>query len=440
MRSRLEIVTGKKAMFALSVLLVAVLASAALARTDITFWHVWDGARLPLIEQVVQDFEAAHPDIKVNAELVSQQGLMEKYLTAIAGGLPPDVIQVNASFLHAFAGRGVLLELDPYMDRDSFDPYAVFYPSEYEAFTLGGRTYSLPLDVSGSYLLFWDKDQAAAAGLNPAQAPVTWNELEAFAEKLTVANPDGSFERIGFNPAAISNNPFLVWLYLNNGRAFSQDERHVSFDSSEGIEAMEWLVGFADRLYGGFPSILGYLGDATSNGWHVTGLFYTGQVAAHISGVWHFAQLDANAPTKNYGVAVLPHNSNNPNARLCQPVSGGWGYAIPKDAAHYEEAWEFIKYATAGKGSLDFFLAQKRPSAVPVVNDDPRFAESNPHWDVVLETLEHREQVPSLPIQPQILDTIKQMTELAIRKGMSPKEALAWGSEGVQRILDDYWK
>ena len=46
------------------------------------------------------------------------------------------------------------------------------------------------------------------------------------------------------------------------------------------------------------PSLLG---DATDNGWHVTGLFYTGQVASHISGVWHFAQLAANAPDKNYG-------------------------------------------------------------------------------------------------------------------------------------------
>ena len=68
-------------------------ASVAFAQTQITFWHVWDGARLPIIEQIVANFEAKNPGIKVQAELVSQQGLMEKYLTAIAGGAPPDVIR-----------------------------------------------------------------------------------------------------------------------------------------------------------------------------------------------------------------------------------------------------------------------------------------------------------------------------------------------------------
>ena len=56
----------------------------AFAQTQITFWHVWDG-RGNHIEQIVANFEAKNPGIKVQAELVSQQGLMEKYLTAPAG-------------------------------------------------------------------------------------------------------------------------------------------------------------------------------------------------------------------------------------------------------------------------------------------------------------------------------------------------------------------
>lgn len=413
-------------------------ASVAFAQTQITFWHVWDGARLPIIEQIVANFEAKNPGIKVQAELVSQQGLMEKYLTAIAGGAPPDVIQVNASFFRAFAERGALMPLDPYMEQEGFDPYAAFYASEYEAFVSDGTTFGLPLDVSGSYLYFWDKDQFAEAGLDPEQPPRTWTELEEFAKKLTVQNPDGSFERLGFHPAAVSNTPFLVWLYLNGGQMYSEDVSEVRFNEPEGIETMEWIIGFADRLYGGYNNILPYLGDATDNGWHVTGLFYTGQVASHISGVWHFAQLAANAPDKNYGVAVLPHNGDNPDAKLRQPVFGGWSYAIPAGAKNPEAAWKFIKYATAEEGSLDFFLAQQRPSASPVVNADPRFARDNPHWDVVLETLANREFIPILSIQPQILRVVKEMTELAIRARMSPSEAVNWGAQEIQALLDSH--
>ncbi len=424
---------------ALAIVCIAGAGSIALAQTRITFWHVWDGARLPLIDRLVADFEAKNPDIKVQAELVSQQGLMEKYLTAIAGGTPPDVIQVNASFFPAFADRGALVSLEPYIVRDGLDPSAVFYASEYDAFVWDGQAYGLPLDVSGSYLYFWDKDQFAEAGLDPERPPRTWDELEEFAKKLTVKNPDGSFERIGFHAAAVSNSPFLVWLYLNSGRMYSDDIKEVRFDGAEGIEAMEWIVGLADRLYGGYNNILPYLGDATDNGWHVTGLFYTGKVASHISGVWHFAQLAANAPNKNYGVAVLPHNGDNPDAKLCQPVSGGWSYAIPVGAKNPDAAWKFIKYATAEEGSLNFFLAQQRPSASPVVNADPRFASDNPHWSAVLETLANREFVPVIPIHPQILAVIKEMTELAIRGRMSPADAVNWGAQEVQRLLDSYY-
>ena len=362
---------------------------------------------------------------------------MEKYLTA----MPAQLHKIHPGeciVLPSVADRGALVSLEPYIVRDGLDPSAVFYASEYDAFVWDGQAYGLPLDVSGSYLYFWDKDQFAEAGLDPERPPRTWDELEEFAKKLTVKNPDGSFERIGFHAAAVSNSPFLVWLYLNRHGCTPMTSRS-SFRWSRRHRGMEWIVGLADRLYGGYNNILPYLGDATDNGWHVTGLFYTGKVASHISGVWHFAQLAANAPNKNYGVAVLPHNGDNPDAKLCQPVSGGWSYAIPVGAKNPDAAWKFIKYATAEEGSLNFFLAQQRPSASPVVNADPRFASDNPHWSAVLETLANREFVPVIPIHPQILAVIKEMTELAIRGRMSPADAVNWGAQEVQRLLDSYY-
>ena len=85
----------------------------------VQFWHVWGGARLEMIEAMIADFQALYPHITVEHTLLDQTDMVQKYLTAVASGSPPDVIMVHgANFFQSFADQGALMALDDFIAAD----------------------------------------------------------------------------------------------------------------------------------------------------------------------------------------------------------------------------------------------------------------------------------------------------------------------------------
>lgn len=412
----------------------------AQAQTTITFWHVWGGARLPMIEQMIDDFEALHPDIKVEHTLLDQADLAARYLTSIAAGTPADVLMMHSGrFFPAFGQRALLVDLTSYLERDGLNPADIFYPSDVQNFTWAGVPYALPVSTdSGGWNLFYDVDDFVAAGLDPDRPPTTWQELEEYAAALTVREGN-QVTRLGASPASVGNFAFKEWLYLNNGEFISEDGRQILFDSDEGREALAWMVDFYQNLYGGFEDVIGLIGQPAVSGYNSKGNWYNGLESIHIDGVWHLAELEANAPDKNVRVALMPYNADNPDATVRNVGGVGWGYAIPVASRNHEAAWEFIKYVTAGEGNLNFFLAQGRPTPVVAYNDDPRFSEGNPFWDIFLESGALTAPIVNTPVQEEVDRIVLEMTELALRGRVAPDVAIANAASEAQALLDEYW-
>lgn len=407
---------------------------------EINFWHVWGGPRLPMIEDMIAKFEAENPDITVSHTLMDQGEMAQKYLTAIASGNPPNVIMMHSGrFFPAFAERNVLVDLTPYVEADGLDVHEVFYSSDAENYIWEGAVLGLPVATdSGAWNFFYDAEAFEAAGLDPDSPPTTWQELEEYAAKLTVKDGD-RFVQIGFSPVSAANYPFKEWLTLNNGKFISDDGKTILFDSPEGVETLEWIVGMYDRLYGGFDKVIDLAGQPGGGGRNAKGIWYDGQLAMHFDGVWHYAQLQANAPDKPVRAALMPYNGNNPDAGLVNAGGVGWGYSIPKGASNLDDSWKFLKYATAGEGNRDFFMAQLRPSPVRAYNEDPALAELNPYWDTFVENGSHVVSIRNTPVQAEIDRLVEEMTDEALFKRRSPAEAIAWGAAEMQRVLDDYW-
>ena len=53
-----------------------------------------------------------------------------------------------------------------------------------KSFEVDGKPYGIPLYVS-PYVLYYNKDLFAQAGLNPSKPPKTFDEMLAYAEKLS---------------------------------------------------------------------------------------------------------------------------------------------------------------------------------------------------------------------------------------------------------------
>lgn len=405
----------------------------------VQFWHVWGGDRQPLIEQVIADFEAQAPGVEVEGTLLSQEGLQEKYLTAIAGGNPPDVIMLQTRDLPNFASRGALRGVDDLLQRDEIDPYDTFYAGEVQVSIYQEKMYGLPLTPgAANYLVFWNKAHFREAGLDPERAPTTWQELNEFSAALTRGG-DGDFERLGcLYVGALQPRPtwFLGWTFCNAGELYSEDGREVLFDAPRNVETLNWMVDSLDREYGGWEQVRSYLAEGGAGGEGNTA-FFQGQISIHLQGVYHFLQLSVEAPDLEFGVALPPSNGDNPDATSSQYNDGNWNYVIPRDAKNVDGGWELIKYTCMGQGQADFFKAQGRPSVVPAFNEDPAYQAANPDWSVVRQMLETSREAPVTEAYPEDMTILSQYVEEALLKKRTPEEALATAREEAQRVHDD---
>ncbi|MGI6610116.1 MAG: extracellular solute-binding protein [Limnochordia bacterium] len=403
----------------------------------VTWWHVWGEARNPLVEHMITNFEKENPRTKVEHLVIPQAGMYEKYLQAIAGGSPPDVIMISRTMMPSFAEQGALLPLDNLAARDNLVLEDIFYPGEVAISRFLGKTWALPGATAGGHsVLWWDKDLLDLGGLDSSKGPVTWREYRAFGKKLTVETSDGRIRRLG----ALPDGPgFPQWLYTNGGRLLSDDGRRVACNSAEGVETLEWLQGWVNEI-GGYNRIT----DWSST--YVPGRpryekWWAGSLAMVIDGVWLFFQNSEQAPHVDYGVGLMPYNDTNSQAESANILDGtyGWSYAIPTGAKNTEGAWMWIKYITYGDGNRSFFTSQMRPSAARRVNQDPLFRKDNPYWGIVGQVLAGGIPVTLTPKSSQVLSILNSSTASAIQGKQAARPALEDGARRAQAILDEWW-
>jgi ABC-type glycerol-3-phosphate transport system substrate-binding protein len=221
----------------------------------------------------------------------------------------------------------------------------------------------------------------------------------------------------------------------NNGRLFSQELRKVTWNAKEGLDALQFEVDLEKRLYGGGAGLrdaLGGLGQEQA--------FATGRLSMANNGIYFaFYQLKQLAPDLPYGAANFPFNGANPQARSLNFSEGGWGYNIPQGAKNPEAAWEWLKYACAGEGNLNFFLAQGRPTPVKKHNERPEFRQTSPYFDVLMHTLHNQALAGVTPAWPEIRALVGKMVADVGAARQAPKDGLDESAKQAQLLLDQYF-
>ncbi len=410
------------------------------ASGTVKFWHVWGGDRQPLIEKVIVDFQTAAPGLKVEHTVLSQQGLQEKYLTAIAGGQPPDVLMLSTRDIPSFASRNALRGVDDLIQRDKLDVKGTFYAGDVGLSTYQSKLYGLPLTPGGgNNLVFWNKAIFNEVGLDPEKGPKTWADFSDYAKKLTKGS-GGNFDRIGSLFYVSDGNWFKVWAANNGGDLYSPDGLTVRFDAKENVEALQYMDDNLNALYGGYDKIRSFATQPGPGGGEGNQSFFQGKLGMHFSGVFHFLQLSKEAPNLQDGVTIFPYNDKNPAAKSVQFADGIWNYVLPKGVKNVDGAWELVKYFCVGKGQFDFFQVQGRPSVVPKYNEDPSYSKDNPNWPVVLQSLNLTKALQVTAVYPEDQTTLQQYTEQALLNKKGPADALKAATVDAQKVHNEKLK
>ncbi len=406
----------------------------------IRYWNWWDVGRQALMDEIIAGFQEEFPNITVENVPQTWDRRDEVVVTAMAGGDPPEVLMATRQEIVRFADSGAIIPIDSYVESSGID-LAAYYESEIASMWWKDQLYALPMPTAGGEtgIYFYNTRLFEEAGLDPAAPPATWDELDAAAEALTILSSDGAIEQMGVN-LGVNYTAFLSQLYCNNGTLYSDDLKTVTFNSEQGVETLQWLLDFVNRHYGGQQAVLDW-DTAVQPG---EDRFHQERLAIQFQNVSQFFHIKDKAPDVQYNVSFRPYNSNNPEAKSqgVAAMTFGWGYIIPVGLEPDVEAaaFEFVKRITYDdSGACWFMLQQERPSPLIACNENPEYAELNPHWDKVQQMLETDVSVGVVPVQSQVFSTLMDYVDLVGFEEMSPQEGLDMAAEEAQAILDEFW-
>jgi len=284
-----------------------------------------------LLQQVLNEFESLHPQIKVKYDAIADE-YMDVLKTRLIGDTAADIFYLDALEAPGLIEPGVLEPLDSYVTPE-FD-IADFQPSLLAAFQQNGKTYGFPKDFS-TLVLFYNKQAFAEAGLS--QPPQTWEELREYAKKLTVdRNNNGRIDRYGFGiTPELARQYFVIKAF--GGQLTNTSEQAV-FASPESLQGLQLIVDqYRQDQSSAQPSDAG----TTSGG----EIFGQGKAAMVIEGPWLIPYLDDTFPQLEYATAEVPTIANK-KGTMAYTVA----YVMNKKSQHKQEAWQLLAYLTGKEG------------------------------------------------------------------------------------------
>ncbi|MFZ3495050.1 ABC transporter substrate-binding protein [Streptomyces sp. 5.8] len=200
-------------------------------------------------EELVKQFEAAHPKIKIDA----REGQMDPktFAAKLAGGQLEDVYYVYFTDPAGLIQRKQGADITPYL---AGVPYlSDIRPELQKVFQdKQGKTYGLP---TGNYSmgLVYNRELFRKAGLDPDKPPTTWEEVRAAAKKIGALGED----TVGYADYSKNNQGgwhLTSWLYSMGGDVATEENGKwkAAFDSDAGRKALQTLhdMRWTDRSMG----------------------------------------------------------------------------------------------------------------------------------------------------------------------------------------------
>ncbi|MEN5074260.1 extracellular solute-binding protein [Isoptericola cucumis] len=196
------------------------------------FWNPFTGGDGPAMGGIVDQFNAAHPRIRVVMTSLPADSLYTKVVPAVGAGEGPDVAIMHLDQLATFAARGTLVPLDEVADGLELDGDD-FVPAVWRNGVYDGRRLGIPLDVltMGQY---WNVPVLADAGVPGAIA-----DGAEFGTTMAALQDAGIEHPFWVTP---SWQMFASLLPQFGGRLFDETGTRAEIASPAAVTALEWMV------------------------------------------------------------------------------------------------------------------------------------------------------------------------------------------------------
>lgn len=357
----------------LAILAVALVAGGYLATHPVAEKHatlrLWTFAKThyDAYLQAAPAFEANHPGVTVDVQLVSGQAVTSRLQAAFWADLDvPDLVEVEISSAGSFF-RGPLEDVGFVDLTDRLKDSGLInrlVRTRLAPYTNRGCVFGLPHDVH-PVMLAYRRDIFEAEGIDVA-ALTTWEEFIRVGRRLTI--PDQRY-MIELSDSDASNLEML--LFQRDGGYFDADGRLI-MDNEVGVETLTWyvpLVAGPDRI-----------GNNLGGGQILTQAVEQGYLLCLICPDWRSKFLEVDIPRMAGKMALMPLPAVRPGGRRTS-TWGGTMIGLTKHCAQPDLAWELAQHMYLDKEELAERF--RLTNIIPPLRDAwnlPAFRELRPYW------------------------------------------------------------
>lgn len=318
----------------------------------LVFWGS-DTEKKNIQEEVIPQFEKAHPNIKVEAQHINS-GDCAAIATMLAAGDPPDVSWIDPSYLPGWAKDGILLDLYELMENDSApsvtkEDYMDYAFLEYEQ----GKAFGTVL-ASEPLILFYNPEVFDQAGVDYPSAdpdhPWTWDEVLEAAKKLTVDADGNTADSENFDPANIVRYGLMFdsWHFqfdgvLNSfGGSWLAKDGSFGLNSEESVRALQFMSDLVN-VHHVSPSPLQF---ANMPALDVSLL--SGQAAMILDGAWDMLTFCEQGKPGQYDMAAFPTGTEGDNPTTI----GLMALTAFKTDNDPDATWQLFKWLNNTEGAI----------------------------------------------------------------------------------------
>ena len=385
---------------------------------------VWDKQEdLDFYKEQLKQFYKKNPNVRVEIEAVPWVRMFDKLLVSTAGGRSPDVSRISSVWFTPCAAKGLLENLDPYIENDTEFDINDFYKSAVEGWgTYKDQVYAIPGDVD-VYAMYYNKTMFNRYGVPYPDETWTWQTYLDAARKLTKdLDGNGKLDQWGCVPDSWWQN--YVW--QNGGDILNEDNTRCVLDQPQAYEALQWMADLRTVHHVG-PTAA----DAADIG--PQKLFTNGQIGMFVSGSWAAGLvLNKEITTFDYDVAPLPMGKKRAS------FIGGAAFAVLRGSKHKKEAWELVKFMTSP--TMQKHFAEKKqiiPSRKSVaesgaylyMRDKPR------NKRAFIDAIEYGHPLPKVECSQEMNYIIANELTLAILGKKSAKDSCEKAARYANEIL-----
>lgn len=387
----------------------------------LSLWYWQSDMEQAWNDNLIADFEAANPGVKIDMTIMPWSEYWQKVQTATVSNTLPDLMVMSVAYIEQYAKAGVVVDLKDYIDRD-------LDRSEYYEFAMNttrlsdGHEYGMPWNIVET-CLFYNKDMFDAAGIPYPDSTWTWDTLRDAAIRMT----DPSKNQYGASiVVSADDNAFDSVVYSFGGAIVSDDVKEALIDQQGAKDAISYLRGMIldDKCMPPMSS------DSTG-----IGNFSTGLVAMTVDGCWSLENL-ATASKLNWDIAPMPAGPAGSTPRAWSD-----SICITKSCQDPEAAWSFIRYLVGENGQTRSNLSSTRiPVYIPASMSDSFLQNDAVPCDlqVLIDGLENASPFVFRGNWGEWLSATVNELHGVFTGDISVDEGTANAKAAIQAILDEY--